>query len=1376
MAKKLSEIHRTATFAWGPGQQLPLLAAGTVAGALDDSFSNASELELFKLDLSGPQTGQGLEATGKVNSSSRFNTLAWGQASSDKPYGIIAGGMENGELALWDPSAILDNKGDAALISTNSMHTGSLRGLDFNWQQPNILASAGSNGEVYIWDLTSPKKPYTPGARSAKMDDITDVAWNCQVQHILATSSTTGHTVVWDLRNRKEVMTLTYSGQAGSGVSAGNRRGVTAISWHPDVATQLVTAAEDDNNPVITLWDLRHAHSPEKTLAGHTKGILGVSWCRQDSDLLMSCGKDCRTLCWNPRTGEMLGELSRSSNWTFEAEWCPRNPDLLASASFDGQINVYSLQGSSAEDTAAAEAEQQAANADDPFSAAILAAAPRAETFSLKQPPKWLRRPVGASFGFGGKLVTFNNKAGEIAAKAAATLPPGTAPAPQTVPRNVKMTAIVTDPEIVTRSEELEKAVAEERFDHLIDERCQQSASKKDNDDQESWQVLRTLFAEHAREQLMDHLGFKKEDVLAAVKAATGGQSETEVKKEEPSSAAAAAEPTESTIETAETEQKEAADEVSTHEETQEPTDEAADEVSTHEETQEPTDEAAESQDDTGKRGDALSGLFKSSDVTSPEEDFFVQTSQQSEQQQAAAAAEVREPLELYPSSSSDTDRSITRAIVTGDFESAVELCFNAERFSDALLLAICGGNDLLARTQKRYFEQQSKKTSYLRLLESIVNQDLASVVYSASLNDWTSVLAVLCTFARSDEFGSLCEILGTRLEEAWRSDKSKHADHLRHAILCYLAAGNLQKVSAIWIDEHEEENKAAKQKGMLDKSYSDSLQNLIEKVTVFRKAINFEDTALVEEKPSGEYELSALYDKYCEYAELLATQGKLSVALKYINLTPAVYRQIMADRLAITRDRIYHACNSQTESQYVQPVFPFEAQPLLSEFELQTANTYATGTAYETTQPAVQPTVQQQQQQQAPSQVYETYKPYQSAMAASTAPVQPMAPSYAPVSQSFPGVNNYQPQPAMSNASGYQGTADVNGTSQYGGYAPTAYGQPAPAAYDNYAAAGTYGAYGGGGYQVPQPAAPVAPPPASTVPPPPPKSSMPSAMHAPRSGSGHWNDPPMLASPSMVKSPKVSAATATKRVTSPFPNMPSANSFVAPPQQPYMQQPPVAATPPPPMNAVAPTPLARQQQQANPAYFAPSVPAKSPATPPPVQAPQARPPPPPMGQQQQQQQQHQQNVPSAPYAPNPYAPSPQQQHQQPPQGMAAPAPGPYAPQRPRFAGTPPPPSMAGPPQPGAPSHPMPQNHVSPPNAAPPAAAPPAPAPEPVKKRHPKDDRSHIPADQRPIHQILANEMQQARQRAAVSGCEVLDSVNGLTDHNFVGYSLTKRR
>jgi len=47
---KLKEIHRTSTFAWSP-LSAPLLATGTVAGALDESFSNDSQLEIWAPDF-----------------------------------------------------------------------------------------------------------------------------------------------------------------------------------------------------------------------------------------------------------------------------------------------------------------------------------------------------------------------------------------------------------------------------------------------------------------------------------------------------------------------------------------------------------------------------------------------------------------------------------------------------------------------------------------------------------------------------------------------------------------------------------------------------------------------------------------------------------------------------------------------------------------------------------------------------------------------------------------------------------------------------------------------------------------------------------------------------------------------------------------------------------------------------------------------------------------------------------------------------------------------------------------------------------------------------------------------------------------------------
>jgi len=42
-------LNRTATFAWGTSaDSLPLIATGTVSGALDETFSNVGQLEIWQ--------------------------------------------------------------------------------------------------------------------------------------------------------------------------------------------------------------------------------------------------------------------------------------------------------------------------------------------------------------------------------------------------------------------------------------------------------------------------------------------------------------------------------------------------------------------------------------------------------------------------------------------------------------------------------------------------------------------------------------------------------------------------------------------------------------------------------------------------------------------------------------------------------------------------------------------------------------------------------------------------------------------------------------------------------------------------------------------------------------------------------------------------------------------------------------------------------------------------------------------------------------------------------------------------------------------------------------------------------------------------------
>lgn len=138
--------------------------------------------------------------------------------------------------------------------------------------------------------------------------------------------------------------------------------------------------------------------------------MLSVAWCQADPDLLLSCGKDNRLLVWNPNStaGEIVAELPTSNQWSFDVSWCPRNPALIASASFDGRVSLYSLMGGQQQ----VEPNTRVNDSFGPGLGAVPCSAPPAPC-QLATPPKWLRRPCGANFGFGGKLVSWETEAGK---------------------------------------------------------------------------------------------------------------------------------------------------------------------------------------------------------------------------------------------------------------------------------------------------------------------------------------------------------------------------------------------------------------------------------------------------------------------------------------------------------------------------------------------------------------------------------------------------------------------------------------------------------------------------------------------------------------------------------------------------------------------------------------------------------------------------------------------------------------------------------------------------------------------------------------------------------------------------------------------------
>lgn len=274
-------LPRTAAFSWAPSSAEVnglVMATGTVAGALDESFNNDSVLEMWKLDATPDDTmNLSPSVLGSVNASARFNRLGWGFAHRDKPHGLLAAGLENGEVGVWDVGMLMDPSTAAqSQILRNTVHKGSVRGLSFNQPQPNLIATGSVNAEIFVWDLKSPTKPYTPGSRSQHLDEISSLAWNGQVPYVLATASTNGSTTVWDLRHKREIAVLRNS---TAGASMSSARSISSLAWHPLSPTRIATATEDDMNPGIVLWDLRNSRAPEAILSGHEQGVLGLSWC-----------------------------------------------------------------------------------------------------------------------------------------------------------------------------------------------------------------------------------------------------------------------------------------------------------------------------------------------------------------------------------------------------------------------------------------------------------------------------------------------------------------------------------------------------------------------------------------------------------------------------------------------------------------------------------------------------------------------------------------------------------------------------------------------------------------------------------------------------------------------------------------------------------------------------------------------------------------------------------------------------------------------------------------------------------------------------------------------------------------------------------------
>jgi protein transport protein SEC31 len=199
----LKEINANAAVAWSPLLKLPnLLALGSKGDGVVGFENTGGEFKLVSMDESKPS--RSMTTLGTVKTPSRFTSLAWRDISKHHdtcPYGVVAGGMADGAVTLWNPKLMIDSEeGSPASceIGKISRHKGTVNAIHFNPHEDSshLLASGGrsvvlmllfrsiilnenvySDGEVYIMSLEKLNTPgvFTPSGGSLSQNQVNEI-------------------------------------------------------------------------------------------------------------------------------------------------------------------------------------------------------------------------------------------------------------------------------------------------------------------------------------------------------------------------------------------------------------------------------------------------------------------------------------------------------------------------------------------------------------------------------------------------------------------------------------------------------------------------------------------------------------------------------------------------------------------------------------------------------------------------------------------------------------------------------------------------------------------------------------------------------------------------------------------------------------------------------------------------------------------------------------------------------------------------------------------------------------------------------------------------------------------------------------------------
>lgn len=837
----VGEIDRLAIAAWAPaGLGGGYVATGTYAGAIDPSFTSGASLELLSVDV---QTSR-LAVSTDCKTSEKFCSLSWSYPLRTNPAGLIAGGLNDGTVRVWDAAALLrspkstDDEDKGVVFGGTAFekkHEGAVRCLDFNPFSSHLLASGGTDTKLLVWDLSNPGSGPSirpPGAQqksAGPSDEVTALRWNRRVQHILGSGTAAGVLRIWDLKQRRQVISIP---------SPGSRMRCSGIHWHPEIATQVLVTCDQDNGFGALLWDLRSPAQPVKSFDQFaSRGVTSGSWCTHDSEMILLATRDPRNVIVSSVTGEILCELQSHPAPNFDVQWSPRIPGMYLQSSIDGRLTVKSLLTADASrsvsvETANALAESFGEMASG-FESGMSIQSPRVQgeerkAVSISRPPKWLNRPASISFGATGYYASVSSANGSSIT---------VAPTPN---HHEGLRESVSSLDAIL----IDVSAADPKPAEAL---CQEAIKNVESkDDTMGYEVLCCLMQKNSRKSILKYLGYDASTSPSDV------SSLSEVYGLPLSSPLAS--PTRTDLANFDRESEIAKgnilDDTPTASEPfvtnkmeitgPAPWDDVGDNHA---------DSILDEDDSNTATGNGHASVAKSVEMNGLAKNEFEGLSD------AAMNAAIR------------------KALVVGNLEKAVKACLHVGRVSDALVIAQAGGPNLWHTAQSHYLDSLEAKEGG-NVISAIAGPQSKMEEFMRSVDNegkdtWKEALALILTYVPGKDLADTCTALGQRL---------LLSGHNGPSLVCFLCAGNTKMAISTWMKNRPLSGTTAS----AARSRVQLLTALVRKVRLISAATLL---GLGEQNIGTVRALDEMSGKVlCEFGGLLLLQGEVDLAVTYLS------------------------------------------------------------------------------------------------------------------------------------------------------------------------------------------------------------------------------------------------------------------------------------------------------------------------------------------------------------------------------------------------------------------------------------------------------------------------------------------------------------